>query len=226
MFDSYQDNCGLLFDLNGGFIDEAIAGRCSFNKFEGGLKILGYIEDEDDLGYGDYVEVGELRFHAYNLDKLGFFTSHKDFKKANKKSSLLYVMDMDSADNETYFRIFEAGYKDAWKDMKAAKVKDMDFESNQYLITFDRFYIDKEYRNQGIANYIHSHLFELLYTYFNITPTFMVGVCNPDAGEPEDMKAVQENIMKKHGFRVFQFNKDTAFCKCIYNRDFLDDIQM
>lgn len=226
MFESYNTKNQMYFDMAKDFTANELSGVCGFNKFEGELKVIGYIEDKDDVGYGDYVDVGVLRFHAYNLNKLGFYPSYKNFNKANADSSLLHAMEMDNPDTEVYFHVFQAGYKDAWKDAKGKNIKDINFEYNQYLVTFDRCYINPEYRNQGISDYIHSHLFELLYTYFNITPTFMVGICKPDESEPEGMKAVQEKIMKKHGFRVFQLDDYTGFCKCIYNRDFLDEIQM
>ena len=211
----------MFFTLGRDFLDNSDS-PYGYSKFEGHIRIDGemYDEENDD---SEIVEVGEIRFHAYNLEKLKFnYFDKKDFKVCMEDSPLAWAMDVDSSDTSLYFAVFANGFNKAVKGVSENEWTDMAFSVNEgYLVTLDRCYIKPEYRKMGVGQYIHENLFKILYTEFNITTLFVVGICVPDKNEPENMKDVQKKILKNNGFNVFKCSNETAFCKYVYDLDFL-----
>ena len=106
-------------------------------------------------------------------------------------------MDEDSSDTELYYSIFEKGFDKVAKKVDESKWNDMAFAvSEGYLITLDRCYINPEYRKMGIGRYIHENLFKIFYSEFNINTIFVVGICVPDKGEPQNMLDIQKKVLK------------------------------
>jgi GNAT superfamily N-acetyltransferase len=215
------------FSLDSDFLDNDANSEFGYKKFEGHILIDG-ISYEDDKDDPDVVientieNIAAIDFHAYNLANLGFDYFNQDWSHADKHSKLVFAMDVDSADTELCHLIFKRGYTKTASAVPFEKWQDMTFAITEgYLITLDRVYIKPEYRKQGIGQYIYENLFKILYTEFNIVPLFAVGFCVPDKGEPENMLEVQKKLLKNNGFNVYKCNNETAFCKFIYDNDFM-----
>lgn len=218
-FVGYQQRYPNFFSLHNDFLDNAYESEYGYKMFSGRIVINGISYDEDDNE--SIIEgIGEIHFHAFNLANLGFDYTYQDWPHANKNSHLAFAMDVDSVDTNLYYSIFQRGYTKAasavegWEDMTFAITEG-------YLITLDRVYIKSEYRQQGIGQYIHQNLFKILYTEFNIVPLFAVGICVPDKGESENMLKVQKKVLTNNGYSVFKCSNETAFCKYIYDNDFM-----
>ena len=176
-FETYQfrdiPNC----NLNSDFPIVGFNGIVDHNKFEGGLKIIGCtydVENEEETE----VEVGEIEFHAYNLSKLGFDYSCKDFKTADKGSKLYLAMDIDEPEFELYYSLCSRGYDKVVKPLNVEDLSDI-FSTNAdaYLITLDRFYIYEKYRKQGIATFIQKNYFKQIAVYYRFHKIIKIHIC-------------------------------------------------
>ena len=227
VFKGVQQRSPFIFNLGDGDFFDTITGSddpYGFNKFTGYIKIEGYSWDDEEEDES-YVDVGEICFNAYNLGSLNFDCFCQDWKTAIRNSELYDAMDMDSSDAALYYSVFEEGYNRAISDIFPEDWDDMIMLVNEgYLITLDRVYIKPEYRKMGIGKFIHEHLFKILYTEFNIIPFFAVGICVPDKGEPDNMLEVQKKVLTDNDFDVFECYNETAFCKYIFDIDFLESL--
>ena len=220
--DSLMFRCGqqrdpMLFSLTNDFLDNDANSEYGYKKFEGTIVIDGYTYD-DEIIKG----IGEIRFHAYNLSNLGFNYFEQKWTEANKHSHLSIAMDVDSSDTEFYYSVFKKVYTKTVSIIPFDEWDNMTFAITEgYLITLDRVYIKPEFRGQGIGQYIHENLFKIIYSEFNIVPLFAVGICVRDKGEPENMLEIQKKVLKNNGFSVFKHKASTAFCKYIYDNDFM-----
>ena len=222
MFRCAQQRDSLLFSLTSNFLDNDPNSEYGYKKFEGTIVIDGYAYNEEDDDGKIIENIGEIRFHAYNLSNLGFNYFEQNWSDANKHSHLSIAMDVDSSDTDFYHSVFKKAYTKAASAISFDEWDNMTFSITEgYLITLDKVYIKPEFRGQGIGQYIHENLFKIIYTEFNIVPLFAVGICVPDRDEPENMLEVQKKLLKKNGFSVFKHKDSTAFCKFIYDNDFM-----
>lgn len=224
VFSCSQKRDPMFFSLTNDFLDNDPNSEYGYKKFDGTIIINGEVyneEDEDD--YGEVIEnIGAIRFHAYNLSNLGFNYFEQNWTDANKHSHLSIAMDVDSSDTDFYHSVFKKAYTKEASAVPFEKWQDMTFAITEgYLITLDWVCINPEFRGQGIAQYILKNLFKIIYTEFNIVPLFAVGTCIADRDEPENMLEVQKKLLKKNGFSVFKHKDSTAFCKFIYDNDFM-----
>ena len=225
-FEVSQDKPVDYFNLFCNFEEQGYNGKFDYNMFTGKLKIIGHTYNED-MEYENSTEIGEICFHAYNLNKFGFDYFCDNFAEASFNRSLYYAMDMESRKTEFHFAIFEKGYQQAFNAIPLNEWNDMSFyESNCYLITVDWFYINPKYRRQGVATYILKNFFKIFYTCLNIVPLFVVGLSLPGDNETQKMQEIQNRLLSSTGFNVFKLSNESVFCKCIYDIEFIHNIQM
>ncbi len=151
-----------------------------------------------------YENIGYVRFHAYNLDLLGFDCNSGVFENANNKE-LKDIMKRNS-ESSMYYQIFEKGF-----DLVKSNNCSRDLRTTNYLITLDRIYIDNRYRNKGVGTYIYQNLLKLLHIYFDIEPTYIVGVVIPTFPEGTDL--IHKNLLEKEGFELFEVHDIMGFYK-------------
>ena len=89
-----------------------------------------------------------------------------------------------------------------------------------WLITLDRFYINKEFRHKGISKFIHKYMFDILKTYFGITSAFLCGVLIPDEEKGVDEKKMMESQKKAYKTqkycKVGKVDGEVFFCQLVY----------
>lgn len=224
IFDSKQYRDSTVFNLGFDFLENDFISPFGHCKFEGRIGLKGTVLEEINEYYSEekVYDIGEIRFHAYNLDKLGFDYFDKEWDTAVSESSLEEAMEVDSEDTSLYFSVFENGFDNCINGISLDDWYEMAMTVGEgYLVTLDRCYINPEYRKMGIGKYLHENLFKILYHEFNITTLFVVGICVPDEGESEDMVEVQKKVLSNAGFNVFKCSGKPTFCKYVYDEEFL-----
>ena len=198
-----------VFDTNTMNICQNFETDDDLNVFTGIIDIL-FAETEDDVIEENFINVGNIEFHAYNLN--GFDLNFD--KNYYNLCRLFDYMDDEGVDQVTYYDIFLKAY-----DLLAKKLdeswNDIWFDNDKYFITLDRLYIDEKYRKKGIATYALNNLNFILNTYYNINPIIITGICKPDDNTQEMLK-IQIDTLRKVGFTIYRNNnKDTCFYNLI-----------
>ena len=192
--------------------DESLKNYIGFENedsyFSGHISIV----DVDNDEFEEKAEIGEVCFHAFNLDKCGCELFEGDIEISN----LYDIMDSISGDEEVYCSIFEMACKEANKKMEKYKWSELFMRDNLHLVTLDRLYINENYRHNGLSKYILSNLEDILRNYYNIETFMIVGICSPDVDDEKNtMLEIQKKGLKNLNFSIGKLGSDTIFYKLI-----------
>lgn len=173
--------------------------------FPGTLKISvsDYDGFDEDPPEESFKKAGYLYFHAYNISTL----LDVDFEKDPYATCLFDCMDANSIDHVKYFETFLKALENHDIADKEYFNELVFFSSEKYLVTIDKFVIANEFRRKGIVSYLLSNIKDILKAYFNIDIITAVGILNPNKGEPENMREIQEKCYTKNGFTVYSSDK-------------------
>ena len=83
-------------------------------------------------------------------------------------------------------------------------------EGEPYILCLQRFFIDPEYRGNGIGKYIAENITNIVFEVCNINTLYIVGYIKPDDGT-EEMKNLQKKLFEKIGCTLLQDHKNNYY---------------
>ena len=200
--------------------------------FTGGFEIYvddPYIEiDGAEVENPEYSEkgekAGEFSFHAYNLTEFGCDFDLKELYPRELEDNfmkLFEVMESINSDQGLYFQAFiEYAFDICNKIDTPLFLKMCNKGSDFWLITLDRFYINKKYRHKGISKFLHTYMYDIIKSYFDITPLFMCGALVPDTEKDVDEQKMIESQKKAYKSKKYcevgLLGSQYFFCQLLY----------
>lgn len=173
------------------------------------IDIMAAKEDES------YTKIGELNFYAYSTSRCGLDIDAMEFDEFDANETLFELMDAESGDTANYYDVFQALYPYIYVE----DAEEVSIFNELSLIALHRFYIEPEYRGNGLGSFIAENLAKIIFEATNIKPLYAFGVLVPD-DKSNETKEIQAKTMIGAGFHVaIDEDGEYIFGKCIFDED-------